>query len=72
MHFCNAHRVLPLPLGEVPRRGGEGVLSYGGTPSQSKIRDFCQLSQRESQGVWILSVIFVGGGFPAPQWNVAP
>ena len=34
MHFCNAHRVLPLPLGEVPRRGGEGVLSYRGyTPS---------------------------------------
>ena len=44
-----APRPLPLPLGEVPRRGGEGVLSYETTPSQSKIKDFCQLSQGESQ-----------------------
>ena len=35
--------VLPLPLGEVPRRGGEGK-----KPSQSQL-SLCQLSQRESQ-----------------------
>ena len=41
---------LPLPLGEVPRfanRGGEGFDRI--RPSQSKIKDFCQLPQWGSQ-----------------------
>ena len=44
---------LPLPLGEVPQIifGAERV---SGKPSQSKIKDFCQLSQRESQaGIFV-------------------
>ena len=42
-HMENLLQFLPLPLGEVPRRGGEGVfpLSHGQRP--------CQLSHRESQ-----------------------
>ena len=37
---------LPLPMGEVPPQGAERAINK---PSPSKIKDFCQLSQRESQ-----------------------
>jgi len=52
---------LPLPMGEVARlwRDGEGLHAPANfsmlscfalpLPSQSKIKDFCQLSHRESQ-----------------------
>ena len=49
---CRASEcTLPPPLGEVPQCthwGGEGKRK----PSQSKIKDFCQLSQRESQAAF--------------------
>ena len=39
---------LPLPLGEVPQISDLGRRGFV-FPSQSKIKDFCQLSLRESQ-----------------------
>ena len=57
---CGAAAPLPLPLGEVPQCahwGGEGVVGQGecgketlSVKNRFRRADFCQLSQRESQG----------------------
>ena len=54
------------PLGEVPPQGAERAVRK---PSQSKIEDDCQLSQRESQGTAAPTVEYAGCAPPGrPAW----